>query len=411
MTRRIRSIDLFAGAGGLTLGFELANAEQDSVRYEPVLAVEHDAAAALTYKTNFGVSVFDGDIEAVDPTTYPEAELILGGPPCQGFSPLGRDRDDRSRRVLNSLWEHFLAAVIKVEPLAFVIENVPEFQKSAEFAELRMRMASHPLLKEYGHRYGLLNAVEYGVPQRRRRGIFVAIRGRGEVPWPPPPTHGEPSLLAGPHRTVREAIGDLPPFPTTDTPVMRNGKQDLHIRRNPRGTSLERYRAVPEGGNRFDLQRSRPDLTPPCWLNKPTGTTDVMGRLWWTAPPTRSEPSSTSRRRAATSTRSSTGRSRTGRRPASRRFPTTSSSRAPRSRSPARSATPSRLSSPRQLRYTLRVYCDDIGLSHSCQPRRESSQCVRSCPIRRISIGRAIRLLAPLSFAYTRPFGCFDRIG
>ena len=284
MTRRIRSIDLFAGAGGLTLGFELANAEQDSVRYEPVLAVEHDAAAALTYKTNFGVSVFDGDIEAVDPTTYPEAELILGGPPCQGFSPLGRDRDDRSRRVLNSLWEHFLAAVIRVEPLAFVIENVPEFQKSAEFAELRLRMASHPLLKEYGHRYGLLNAVEYGVPQRRRRGIFVAIRGAGEIPWPPPPTHGESSLLARPYRTVGETIGDLPPLPTTDAPVMRNGKQDLHIRRNPRGTSLARYRTIPEGGNRFDLQRSRPDLTPPCWLNKPTGTTDVMGRLWWDRP-------------------------------------------------------------------------------------------------------------------------------
>ena len=284
MTKHIRSIDLFAGAGGLTLGFELANAEQDSVRYEPVLAVEHDAAAALTYKTNFGVSVIDGDIEAVDPTTYPEAELILGGPPCQGFSPLGRDRDDRSRQVLNSLWEHFLAAVITVEPQVFVIENVPEFQKSAEFGELRLRMASHPLLTEYAYRYGVLNAVEYGVPQRRRRGILVAVRGQNEVPWPPPPTHGEASLFARPYRTVREAIGDLPPCPTTDAPVVRSGHQDLHIRRNPRGTSLQRYRAIPEGGNRFDLQRSRPDLTPRCWLNKPTGTTDVMGRLWWDRP-------------------------------------------------------------------------------------------------------------------------------
>lgn len=284
MTKRIRTIDLFAGAGGLTLGFESANDEQRSVRFEPVLAVEHDSAAALTYKTNFATSVIDGDIESVDPSTYPEAELILGGPPCQGFSPLGRDRDDRSRTALNSLWEHYLAAVIKVEPLAFVIENVPEFQKSAEFAELRLRMGSHPLLKGYGYRYGVLNAVDYGVPQRRRRGIFVAVRGLDEVPWPPPPTHGDSSLLARPYRTVRDAIGDLPPLPTTDTPVMRDDRQDLHIRRNPRGTSLERYRAIPEGGNRFDLQRSRPDLTPPCWLNKPTGTTDVMGRLWWDRP-------------------------------------------------------------------------------------------------------------------------------
>ena len=63
-----------------------------------------------------------------------------------------------------------------------------------------------------------------------------------------------------------------------------DGSQDLHIRRKPRSTSLQRYRAIPPGGNRFDLQRNRPDITPPCWLNKPTGTTDVMGRMWWDRP-------------------------------------------------------------------------------------------------------------------------------
>ena len=283
MSRTIRSIDLFAGAGGLSLGFDLANDELDGLRYEPVFAVEHDPAAALTYKTNFGVGVYDGDIEGLDPITYPEAEIIVGGPPCQGFSPLGRDRDDTSRAKLNALWEHYLAAVEHVEPLAFVIENVPEFQKSSEFDELCRRMASHPLLREYSYGHGVLNAVDYGVPQRRRRGIFLAVRGR-EVPWPPPPTHGSGPIGQAPVRTVRDAIGDLPPRPTTDQPTMRDGFQDLHIRRNPRPSSLERYRAVPEGGNRFDLQRNRPDLTPPCWANKPTGTTDVMGRLWWDRP-------------------------------------------------------------------------------------------------------------------------------
>ncbi|MDE0237699.1 MAG: DNA cytosine methyltransferase, partial [bacterium] len=88
MSRTIRSIDLFAGAGGLSLGFDLANDELEGIRFEPVFAVEHDPAAALTYKTNFGVGVYDGDIEGFDPITYPEAEIIVGGPPCQGFSPL-----------------------------------------------------------------------------------------------------------------------------------------------------------------------------------------------------------------------------------------------------------------------------------------------------------------------------------
>ena len=80
------------------------------------------------------------------------------------------------------------------------------------------------------------------------------------------------------------SIGDLPADPTTDMPMTHDGVQDLHIRRHPRSTSLERYRAIPAGGNRFDLQAARPELTPTCWANKPSGTTDVMGRLWWDRP-------------------------------------------------------------------------------------------------------------------------------
>lgn len=275
-----KTIDLFAGAGGLSLGFAMA----DSASFEPVFAVEHDSAASRTYKTNFGVHVFDGDIELFDVAGYPDADIILGGPPCQGFSPLGRDRDDESRANLNGLWEHYLAAVLKVRPRAFVIENVPEFQRSQQFNELLHRIESDPNLAEYGFSYGVLNAADYGVPQNRRRGIFVAVRGR-TVPWPPPPTHGAGGLLEEPHATVEDAISDLPVRPTTDQPVMRSdGSQDLHIKRNPTQKSLERYRAIPPGGNRFDLMANRPDITPACWLNKPTGTTDVMGRMWWDRP-------------------------------------------------------------------------------------------------------------------------------
>ncbi len=78
------------------------------------------------------------------------------------------------------------------------------------------------------------------------------------------------SRRAGP-----EAIGDLPLEPTGE---------DLHIGRNPKPMSIERYKAVPEGGNRFDLAANRPDLLPACWKNKASGTTDVFGRLWWDRP-------------------------------------------------------------------------------------------------------------------------------
>ena len=277
-----KTIDLFAGAGGLSLGFALAGA--DGAAFEPVFAVEHDLAAARTFKTNFGAHVYDGDIEFFDVAGYPDADVILGGPPCQGFSPLGRDRDDRSRTELNGLWEHYLAAVLRVEPQAFVIENVPEFHRSQQLNELLHQMQTDPLLAQYGYKYGVLDAADYGVPQHRRRGIFVAARGR-EVPWPPPPTHGARRGCEYSYVTVRDAIGDLPAVPTTDQPTMSSDStQDLHIRRNPTAKSRARYRAIPPGGNRFDLQRNRPDLTPACWLSKPTGTTDVMGRMWWGRP-------------------------------------------------------------------------------------------------------------------------------
>jgi len=276
-----RTLDLFAGAGGLSLGFDLAN-----VGYRPVFAVEIDASAAATYRRNFGCPVETAPIEKVE--AFPDADVIIGGPPCQGFSPLGRDRDSESRQVLNNLWRQYLRAVREVRPTAFIIENVPEFQKSAQFALLLRLMKRDPILREYAVSYGPLNAAAYGAPQRRVRGILMAVRGVDEVHWPPPATHGPDADTGQPYRTVRDAIEDLPLYPSTFelASVESTGgtRQDLHIGRRPKQSSLERYQAVPEGGNRFDLARNRPDLLPRCWAEKPTGTTDVMGRLWWDRP-------------------------------------------------------------------------------------------------------------------------------
>lgn len=274
----IRTIDLFAGAGGLSLGFKLAGRG-----FEPVFAVEADEAAARTFERNFGCRVHVGPVESVE--VFPAADVIIGGPPCQGFSPLGRDRDDASRAQLNGLWRQYLRAVRQIRPRVFVIENVPEFQRSAQFRRLRELMHTDPDLKGYGYGYGVLDAADYGVPQRRRRGIFIAVHGVPHVPWPPPPTHGPDSPDGRPYVTLRDVISDLPAYPErTDIGYDEQGRQLLHFRRNPTATSLARYRAIPEGGNRFDLARSRPDLLPRCWRNKPTGTTDVMGRLWWGRP-------------------------------------------------------------------------------------------------------------------------------
>lgn len=272
---KIRTLDLFAGAGGLSLGFQQAD-----LGFEPVQAVEIDSAAAETFERNFKCPVWDGPIE--DLKEFEDADIIIGGPPCQGFSPLGRDRDDASRAVLNELWQQYLRAVRAVKPRAFVIENVPQFRKSPQFSRLVELMTTDPLLQEYGFNDAIVNAADYGVPQNRRRWVFLAVRGLRSVPFPPQPTHGPVGSGLVPYVSVEQALKGLALTPAaTDVVVHSSGEQELHFgRRSVRPVSLERYRTIPRGGNRFDLARLRPDITPRCWLNKPTGTTDGMGRLW-----------------------------------------------------------------------------------------------------------------------------------
>jgi DNA (cytosine-5)-methyltransferase 1 len=119
-------MDLFAGCGGMTRGFV------DSGFYEPVFAVEWDADAAETYSANFGNHVFTGPIEDVE--SFPEVAVVIGGPPCQGFSPLNMRGVGLDRR---GLWREYLRALEESEPRAFVMENVPELLRSAEYEALR----------------------------------------------------------------------------------------------------------------------------------------------------------------------------------------------------------------------------------------------------------------------------------
>jgi len=253
-------LDVFAGAGGLSLGLSWSG-------FRSVGAVEFDSAAAATYELNFGHVLRAGSgsplpIEAVDFEAYRgSVDLLAGGPPCQGFSQLGKGLIDDPR---NRLWREYMRAVEQVRPRAFLMENVPPLLRSEEGrATLELAEALG-----YSVRSAVLSADAYGVPQRRKRAFIIGtLEGTPRLPVPI-----DDAILP---RTVRWAIEDLPLKP--------NGL-DWHIGRNPQAKSVERYRAVPEGGNRFDLQRARPDLTPRCWLEKPTGSTDVFGRLWWDRP-------------------------------------------------------------------------------------------------------------------------------
>lgn len=257
--------------------------------FNPVLAVEWNRYAASTYAANFGEEhTYWGDIKDVLEDGVPAADIVIGGPPCQGFSNLGSKDVDDPR---NKLWKSYLEVVEQAHPKVFVIENVDRFRSSSEF-QLLIDEAESGMISEYELSHGVLLAADYGVAQRRHRTIVIGSRvGKIELPKA---THAK--LRTGdlkPWVTVRERIGKLPQRPSTtllpDTRTTFFGETvpgefkwlDLHFGRNPRELSLQRYDCIPPGGGRFDL----PDeLLPDCWRNKSTGTTDVMGRMRWDAP-------------------------------------------------------------------------------------------------------------------------------
>jgi DNA (cytosine-5)-methyltransferase 1 len=178
------------------------------------------------------------------------------------------------------LWEPYLEIAHRSNARVFVMENVAELFRSPELVAFRARAADYGFLTKAV----ILNAADYGVPQNRKRTIVVGWRRITEPDFPPRPTHVDPSkkLNLPPWRTVMQAIGDLPEPVGTEIGV--GSPIDLHFGRRPTELSMARYKAVPKGGNRFDLQRNAPSLTPDCWVRKTSGGTDLFGRLWWDRP-------------------------------------------------------------------------------------------------------------------------------
>lgn len=258
--RVLTLMDLFAGAGGFTQGFVHAG-------FVPIFSVENDEDAAATYNANFGSHCRAEDIN--DVKEFPAADAIIGGPPCQGFSNLGAHIPNDPR---NQLWRHYVRAVEQAHPLVFVVENVPPLLRSEEGQELIRETQA----LGYQVEGRVLNAADYGAPQTRKRTIIIGTRV-GNVKFPQP-THVDPKKkdLTTAHLsdwvTVRQAIGDLPLEPTG---------YSLHIGRHPTPRSLERYKHIPAGGNRWHLPRS---LMPDCWKRKTKGGTDLFGRLKWDEP-------------------------------------------------------------------------------------------------------------------------------
>ncbi len=308
-----RVIDLFCGAGGMTLGFtemdrllsgrlepggpKLNSRPVGTPKFVTVWANDLNQYTVDTYNRNFGHHCAPGDICELleDPSVkIPEADVVIGGPPCQGFSLLNKNKKGDGRR---QLWRPYLEVVRRSGARAFVMENVPQLLNSPEYWELCE--AAENL--GFRVRPGVLMAADFGVPQTRRRAFIFALRSDEVVePLFPHPSHYNPRTGRGvqpclyseardakplkPWRTVLDAVADLPPPQTTEIREDQAPPLDLHFGRSPTSKSMLRYRAIPKPGmNREDLLRLAPHLTPRCWVNKKGGT-DLFGRLWWDRP-------------------------------------------------------------------------------------------------------------------------------
>jgi len=200
--RRPRAVSLFTGCGGSDIG--LLEAGFDVVMANDVMRCAADTYAANLPETDYVL----GDIRKVE--LFPSAELLVGCYPCQGYSQGGlRDQD----RDINFLFREFARALKAIKPKAFIVENVSGLTR-ANF---------RPLLDEQVKAFGdvgfdvqfkVLNAADYGVPQDRKRVLIVGIRNDIDATYDfPQPTHGVGDGLM-PYVTQRNAIGDLPEWPS-----------------------------------------------------------------------------------------------------------------------------------------------------------------------------------------------------
>ena len=207
-------ISLYAGAGGLDIGFMLAGFVPLWVNELDPLAMEtHELAfkqlsAAHPHLATERHSIHIGDLLTIGAQELPTrhmADLVIGGPPCQGFSVAGKmdPNDERSRHVF-----HFLDIVERVKPRAFVMENVKALYQNARWAAIRASLIDRAQDLGYSTLLTLANAADFGVPQARERMFLFGIRSDCGTPEPPIPT--TPSH----HFSVRDALSQLPRYGT-----------------------------------------------------------------------------------------------------------------------------------------------------------------------------------------------------
>jgi len=244
-----RVVDLFCGAGLFSHAFRREG-------FDIIRSVEIDRYAAQTYRVNLGDHIECMDVNRLRPEGT--CDVLVGGPPCQGFSTLGRmdPNDPRNKLGLQMIeWAKVL------RPSVVVIENVAAFLDSGTWKCIardfeRLGFGVHKLV---------LNAADFGVPQLRFRSFTIASK-IGSIDISP--------KLTSP-RTVGEAWEGL---------SARPDGLNFHCAPKPSALALARMRVIPEGGDKRDVMKNAPKLAAPSWWRTTGVVTDVWGRMSWNRP-------------------------------------------------------------------------------------------------------------------------------
>lgn len=264
--KKPKVISLFSGCGGMDLGFTWAG-------YQIVWANDILPDAVQTYKENIGKYIELGDITDFDIKNLPDCDIVVGGPPCQSFSLVGKRNPNDIRG--NLIW-NFYEIITKKKPKIFLMENVPGLKAAKDNKCVQVLPELLKNFEELGYsvNYFILNAADYGVPQRRKRLLIVGNKNGYKIPIPEP-THTEDQIQRSliskkePWVTCKEALSDLSP-PAIDTDIgyytsspncdyqkfIREGNEDIirnHQMPYMSETDLKIIKAVPIGGNYMDV--------------------------------------------------------------------------------------------------------------------------------------------------------------
>lgn len=277
-------VSLFSGGGGLDLGFQSAG-------FRIIWAIDNNLNAVNTYKANIGNHIICEDINKIDLKNIPRADIVIGGPPCQSFSLAGNRNveDDRGQLV----WR-YISIIEEVKPKAFLFENVTGLLSAKNEKGEKIIELLKNAFREIGYTVTtqVVNAADYGIPQRRKRVIIVGMKGKRAFSFPQV-THNESGIGLKKYVSVKEALDDLPKvtedengsvsyveLPKTEYQKMMRSSEKVTEHFMPQMSELDKFivEHVKPGGNYMDIP---PEVNSSRIrrLQKEGGHTTCYGRL------------------------------------------------------------------------------------------------------------------------------------